>query len=200
MFDLGWTELLVIGIVALIVIGPKDLPMLFRRVGQFVGKTRAMAREFSRAMDDAADEAGVKDVSKTLKAASNPLKTSIDQVKQATSEFAAYDPGNETRKLAAERKEAAQKIHAEAKKRALKKRAAEQKDQSTPETSAAAQKQTGKKTAQRKSAKPVTATTSAKATATNTTAVEKAATQKAKATRKSSKAKLEDDTASQDQR
>ena len=56
MFDLGWTELLVIGIVALIVIGPKDLPMMFRRVGQFVGRARSMAREFSRAMDDAADD------------------------------------------------------------------------------------------------------------------------------------------------
>ena len=192
MFDLGWTELLVIGIVALIVIGPKDLPMLFRRVGQFVGKTRAMAREFSRAMDDAADEAGIKDVSKTLKAASNPLKTSIDQVKQATSEFAAYDPGTKPGKLVAERKEAAQKIHAEAKKRASEKRAAEQKDQPTPETSAVARKSTGKKTAQRKLAKPVPATTSAKASATNTTAVEKAAALKAPAKRKSSKAKSAD--------
>ena len=58
MFDLGWTELLLIGIVALIVVGPKDLPLLFRKVGKFVGKARGMAREFSRAMDDAADEAG----------------------------------------------------------------------------------------------------------------------------------------------
>ena len=98
MFDLGWTELLVIGIVALIVIGPKDLPVMFRKVGQFVGKARGMAREFSRAMDDAADQAGVKEVSKTLKAASNPLKTSMDQVKQATSEFASYDPGYRDRK------------------------------------------------------------------------------------------------------
>ena len=37
MFDLGWTELLVIGIVALIVVGPKDLPVLFKKGGQFVG-------------------------------------------------------------------------------------------------------------------------------------------------------------------
>ena len=42
MFDLGWTELLVIGIVALIVIGPKDLPVMFRKVGQFVGKAHAL--------------------------------------------------------------------------------------------------------------------------------------------------------------
>ena len=37
MFDLGWTELLVIGIVSLIVVGPKDLPVLFRKAGQFIG-------------------------------------------------------------------------------------------------------------------------------------------------------------------
>ena len=42
MFDLGWTELLVIGIVALIVVGPKDLPILFRKVGQFVGKAKGI--------------------------------------------------------------------------------------------------------------------------------------------------------------
>ena len=61
MLDLGWTELLVIGIVALIVVGPKDLPVLFRKVGEFVGKARGMAREFSRAMNEAADESGMKD-------------------------------------------------------------------------------------------------------------------------------------------
>ena len=75
MFDLGWTELLLIGIVALIVVGPKDLPMLFRKVGQFVGKAKGMAREFSRAMDQAADDAGVKDISKTISAATNPVKS-----------------------------------------------------------------------------------------------------------------------------
>ena len=76
MFDLGWAELLVIGIVALIVVGPKDLPVLFRRVGQFVGKAKGMAREFSSAMNDAADESGFREatsgINKTLKAATNP--------------------------------------------------------------------------------------------------------------------------------
>ena len=52
MFDLGLTELLLIGIVALIIVGPKDLPVLFRRVGEFVGRMKGMAREFTSAMND----------------------------------------------------------------------------------------------------------------------------------------------------
>ena len=47
MLDVGWSELLVIGVVALIVVGPKDLPILFRRMGEFTGRMRSMAREFT---------------------------------------------------------------------------------------------------------------------------------------------------------
>lgn len=115
MFDLGWTEMLVIGIVALIVIGPKDLPVMFRTLGQFIGKAKGMAREFSRAMNDAADEAGVKDISKGLKAATNPVSSAMDGVKSATVDLAKFDLESETGKLAkekAERAEDAKKIQA----------------------------------------------------------------------------------------
>lgn len=87
MLDLGWTELLLIGIVALIVVGPKDLPGMFRTVGNFVGKAKRMARDFSQAMNDAADDAGVKDVSDTLRKASNPVGSAMDEAKKATSTF-----------------------------------------------------------------------------------------------------------------
>ena len=87
MLDLGWTELLVIGIVALIVVGPKDLPGMFRTVGNFVGKAKRMARDFSQAMNDAADDAGVRDVSDTLRKASNPVGSAMDEAKKATSTF-----------------------------------------------------------------------------------------------------------------
>jgi sec-independent protein translocase protein TatB len=68
MFDIGWMELLLIGIVALIVVGPKDLPKLFRAVGHFMGKARGMAREFQRSMEQAADESGLREVSRDLNA------------------------------------------------------------------------------------------------------------------------------------
>ena len=66
MFELGWLELMVIGITALIVVGPKELPQLFRTVGKFFGKVKAMAREFSQSMEEAANESGLKDATKTL--------------------------------------------------------------------------------------------------------------------------------------
>ena len=71
MFDIGWSELMIIGVVALIVVGPKDLPMMFRKVGQFVGKARGMARDFQRAMDQAADDSGVKDIADSVKKAAD---------------------------------------------------------------------------------------------------------------------------------
>ena len=118
MFDLGWAELLVIGIVALIVVGPKDLPVMFRRVGQFVGKAKGMAREFTSAMNDAADQSGVREMSssinKSLKAATNPVGTAMNEVKSAAKSMTDIDPNSETGKLSAKRAEDAAKIQAAA--------------------------------------------------------------------------------------
>lgn len=131
MFDLGWTELLVIGIVALIVVGPKDLPVLFRNVGRFVGKARGMAREFSSAMNEAADQAGVNDIKKGLDAATNPVGSAMDSVKQAAQDMAKsmdptkFDPDSETGKLAAERAEQAKKIQASTARAAAERKAKE---------------------------------------------------------------------------
>ncbi|WP_324754846.1 Sec-independent protein translocase protein TatB [Roseovarius sp. Pro17] len=116
MFDLGWTELLVIGIVALIVVGPKDLPGMFRTVGQFIGKAKGMAREFSKAMNDAADESGVSGMSDTLRKASNPIGSAIDEVRKSTKSFteATRDAGKPKpkSKLSPERQDAKDKITA----------------------------------------------------------------------------------------
>ena len=158
MFDLGWTELLVIGIVALIVVGPKDLPMLFRNVGRFVGKAKGMAREFSGAMNQAAEESGVKDVASGLKAATNPLNTAMDGVKDAAKSFN-FDPDSETGKLAAERKAKAQELKdgAEARKAAVAEAnaaAAKGPDFGGEKTQAASKPAPGKKATPAKKAAP----------------------------------------------
>ena len=121
MFDLGWTELLLIGIVALIVVGPKELPVLFRKAGQFVGKIKGMAREFSRAMNNAADDVGVSDISSTIRSAANPLKSSVDAVKNAATDYTSYDSETETGQLAGKRAEQAKKIKEHSEKKAQEK-------------------------------------------------------------------------------
>jgi sec-independent protein translocase protein TatB len=92
MFDIGWSELLIIGVVALIVIGPRDLPEMFRQLGRFTAKLRTMARDFQRTMEAAADEAGVKDVAKDLKSVANPKSLGIDAVRDAATKFEKWDP------------------------------------------------------------------------------------------------------------
>ena len=77
MFDIGFSELMVIGVVSLIVVGPKDLPGMFRTVGKYVGKAKGMAREFQRSMEDAADASGLSDVTKDFK----DMASGLDDVK-----------------------------------------------------------------------------------------------------------------------
>ena len=67
MFDIGWGEFFLIGVVALIVVGPMELPGLFRTVGQWTGKARAMARDFQRSLEQAANESGMDEVSRSLR-------------------------------------------------------------------------------------------------------------------------------------
>lgn len=70
-FGIGSTELILIGIVALIVIGPRDLPKVLRTVGQVMTKVRSMAREFQGHIEDAAKEAGLDDLKKDINKATN---------------------------------------------------------------------------------------------------------------------------------
>lgn len=62
MLDIGWSEMLIILVVALLVIGPKDLPKVARQIGRWTGKARAMAREFQRSFDDMAREAELEEI------------------------------------------------------------------------------------------------------------------------------------------
>jgi sec-independent protein translocase protein TatB len=77
MFDIGWSELVVIGVVALVAIGPKELPGVLRMIGQWMGKARRMASEFQGQFQEAMREAEMAD-----------LKKSFDEVREATSGLA----------------------------------------------------------------------------------------------------------------
>ena len=71
MFDIGWGELVVIGIVALIAIGPKELPSVLRTLGQWMGKVRRMASEFQAQFQEAMREAEMADLKKQFDEASS---------------------------------------------------------------------------------------------------------------------------------
>src|SRR3954470_7042086 len=77
MFDIGWSELVLIGVVALIAIGPKELPGVLRMVGQWMGKARKMAAEFQGQFQEAMREAEMADLKKTF-----------DEVKEAATGLA----------------------------------------------------------------------------------------------------------------
>jgi sec-independent protein translocase protein TatB len=87
MFDIGWGELLVIGIVALIAIGPKELPGALRTLGQWMGKLRRMASEFQNQFQEAMREAEMAD-----------LKKQVDEMTSQASSYANFDPVSEVRK------------------------------------------------------------------------------------------------------
>src|SRR3954462_11973771 len=72
MFDIGWSEMAVILLVALIVIGPKDLPKVARQIGKWTAKARGMAREFQRSLDDMAREAELQDIKAEMENRSRP--------------------------------------------------------------------------------------------------------------------------------
>ena len=90
--DIGLTELILIGVVALIVIGPRDLPEMFRTLGRFTAKLRSMSRDFSRAMEQAAKESGVKDVAKDIRNVTSPSSLGLNAVKDAATKFENWDP------------------------------------------------------------------------------------------------------------
>jgi sec-independent protein translocase protein TatB len=76
MFDISWSEFAIIAVVALIAIGPKELPGVLRMVGQWIGKARKMAAEFQGQFQEAMREAEMAD-----------LKKSFDEVKEAATGF-----------------------------------------------------------------------------------------------------------------
>src|SRR5688572_32993101 len=66
MFEIGWTEMLVIAVVMIVVVGPKDLPKMLRTFGKTTAKLRSMAGDFQRQFNDALKEAELDDVKKSV--------------------------------------------------------------------------------------------------------------------------------------
>jgi sec-independent protein translocase protein TatB len=87
MFDIGWSELLLIGIVALIAIGPKELPGALRTLGQWMGKVRRMASEFQNQFHEAMREAELAD-----------LKKEVDEMATKAQSYANFDPVDDIRR------------------------------------------------------------------------------------------------------
>ena len=84
MFDIGWTELLIIAVVAIIVVGPKDLPKMLRSLGQYAAQLRRTAGEFRSQFDEAIRESELDELRSTLQDASdmNP----VNQIKDSVTE------------------------------------------------------------------------------------------------------------------
>lgn len=103
MFDIGWSELLVIGIVALVVIGPKELPGVVRMLAQNLGKLRRMASDFQNQFTDAMREMELAELKKdaeklltdaTSSASLDEVKNMGDEIKKAVEEpLAIAEPG-----------------------------------------------------------------------------------------------------------
>ena len=87
MFEIGWSELLLIGVVALIAIGPKELPGALRTLGQWMGKLRRMASEFQGQFQEAMREAEMAD-----------LKKQVDEMTAQAQNYANFDPIGDVRK------------------------------------------------------------------------------------------------------
>ena len=69
MLDIGWTEILVITVIALFVVGPKDIPKALRTVGIWIGKLKSLSREFQNTVDDAVRDSELDEVKKQIESA-----------------------------------------------------------------------------------------------------------------------------------
>jgi sec-independent protein translocase protein TatB len=78
MLDIGWSELLVVAVVAIVVVGPKDLPKLMRSFGFYAGKLRRAASDFQRQFDEAMAESEADEVRKNIEAIRSGMGGTVD--------------------------------------------------------------------------------------------------------------------------
>ena len=144
MFDIGWSELLVIVVVAIVVVGPKELPKLMRTFGHYAGKLRRAASDFQRQFDEAMRDTEVAEVKKAIEtmrteAASLDLKATLDEPVMLPTQVAAPAKAEETALLvppAVKVAEAKTEIKAETKPKPARK-SASTKPKSSPKSSGA---------------------------------------------------------------
>ncbi|HLO78033.1 MAG TPA: Sec-independent protein translocase protein TatB [Magnetospirillum sp.] len=90
MFDIGWDEMALVAVVALVVIGPKDLPVVLRQVGRWTRKARELAGEFQRSVDDMVRESELADLKSQVEKATDPnaLRREVEKTVDPTGDIA----------------------------------------------------------------------------------------------------------------
>ena len=87
MFDIGWSEMVFVLIIAVLVIGPKDLPGTIATVGKYIRKIKGFARDFQSGIDDLAKEAELDDLKKTVSGDNFNVKKQIEDAVDPTGDF-----------------------------------------------------------------------------------------------------------------
>ncbi|WP_020591825.1 Sec-independent protein translocase protein TatB [Kiloniella laminariae] len=102
MFDIGWSEMMIIAVLALLIMGPKELPETLRTVSKWVKKAKGLAREFQSGVDDVIREADLQDARKALEGANSAsIRKTVEDV---------IDPNQSLSKVQREVKDAADQL------------------------------------------------------------------------------------------
>ena len=117
MFDLGWSEFLIVGFVLMMVVGPKDLPKVLRTFSKFSSQARSMAREFTSSLEEASKDANMGDVKQIVSdiktgkfedmadMMDDDMKSELDDIKASTG---LYEVSDEIKSLQSDAKAAAE--------------------------------------------------------------------------------------------
>ena len=90
MFDIAWSELLIVAVVAVVVIGPKDVPKAMRVAGQWAGRARAMADQFKRSFDDMARQSELEELRAEMRNIQN--SKTLEEIQRETDFMVGYVP------------------------------------------------------------------------------------------------------------
>ena len=80
MFDIGWTEILILAVVSLFVIGPKDIPKFLGYIGRLIGKIRGITSDFRETVDDAIKNSELEDIRKEISFTDQDLSNNLNEI------------------------------------------------------------------------------------------------------------------------